>query len=288
MEKIILHCPMNISRSFSDMIKEFIQKKDKTEIIEVYVEPHRLEPENTLLKNIRAGNTPALYIGHATDFALLEQQDILDNFEMVPALPLAERLKKMGFEDSRHRLHPFTVIPYGVIYNKKLVGDKRVVGWQDFGDPQYCGKIRMPDRRRTISKVIDGAMKMYFPDSYEQFIANCTFNGSPIDVVNSVDEGEFYYGMVNIAFSRFSRLKNTDIIWMNEGAFCMPQVIAIGKGKYDMVRDIADYIFSPPVQNFMALQGFIPAVSGEVPAILKKENLKLIWKDWESFLKSTA
>lgn len=68
----------------------------------------------------------------------------------------------------------------------------------------------------------------------------------------------------------------------------MPQVIAIGKGKYDMVRDIADYIFSPPVQNFMALQGFIPAVSGEVPAILKKENLKLIWKDWESFLKSTA
>lgn len=285
-----MHCPMNISRSFSNMLREFIQEKGDgdNDNFEVFDEPHRLEHESALLKNIRGGNTPALYIGHATDFGRLQQQEILNNFEKLPDLPLAERLKSLGFEDSRQRFHPFTVIPFGVIYNKYLVGENRVLGWEDLNNPKYHGKIRIPDRERTISKVIESAMKMNFPDSYEQFIDNCTFNGSPIDVVNSVDEGEYHYGMVNIAFSRFSRLKNTGIIWMDEGAFCMPQVIAIGKGKYDMVREIVEYIFSQHVQDFMALQGFIPAVSGEVPSILKHEELRLIWNGWENFLKSTA
>ena len=288
MEKVLLHCPMNISRAFSNMIKEFVRKEDSGTEFEIYDEPHRLGGENTLLESVKEGRPPALYIGHATDFGRLSEQEISSSFEQISGLPLGENLQKLGFEDPCHYFHPFTVIPFGVIYNKNLVGEKRPVSWQDFQDPVYSGKIRIPDRERTISRVLVGAMKIFYPDNFEKFINNCVFQGSPIDVVNAVDQGEYHYGMVNIAFSRFSRLKNTDIMWVKEGALCMPQVLAVGKGKRRLVEKIIGYILSPPVQEFLALQGFIPAVSGAIPAILQKDDLHLIWEGWGEFLRVTA
>lgn len=290
MEKVLLHCPMNISRAFSNLIREFIQTdySDSNTEFEVYDEPHRLGSEDTLLASVKVGRPPALYIGHATDFGRLSAPEISANFEPIPDLPLAESLQRLGFKHNHNYFHPFTIIPFGVIYNKNLVVEKHPLSWQDFQDPVYSGKIRIPDRQRTISRVLTGTMKTLYPDTYEKFINNCVFQGSPIDVVNAVDQGEYHYGMVNVAFSRFSRLKNTGIMWIKEGAFCMPQVIAVGKGKRELVGKIIDYIFSPPIQDFFTLQGFIPAVSGEIPAVLQKDDLHLIWKGWEAFLKATA
>lgn len=288
LEKIIMHCPMNISRTLFNMVGEFVKQQGWEGEFEIIDEPHRLDHESNLLNSIRAGSAPALYIGHATDFGRLHEHDIQQYFEKITDLPLAQSLIELGFKDERNRFHPITVIPFGVICNNNQVGDGFPRHWLDFHDPKYNGKIRIPDRQRTISKVIEGTMKMKYPDSYEKFIANCTFKGSPIDVVNAVDEGEFQFGMVNIAFSRFSRLKNTRILWMEEGAFCMPQVVAVGKGKYEKVQRLVDYIFSREVQDFFAMQGFISAVSGEIPAVLQQQELDLIWNNWEDFLRFTA
>ncbi len=56
---------------------------------------------NILLKSIREGITPALYIGHATDFGRLGEIDILAHFEKLMELPLADNLKSLGFEDKQ-------------------------------------------------------------------------------------------------------------------------------------------------------------------------------------------
>lgn len=288
-EKIILHCPMNISRTLSNLIREFIKKEyGESRSLEIYDEPHRLGRESSLLKTVREGLPPALYVGHATDFGRMRQEEIAACFATVPDLPLGDSLINLGFKDSRRYFHPFTVIPFAVIYNKNLVKEELSKRWEDLHSTAYRGKIRLPDLERTISKVIVGAMKMKYPATCEQFLANCYFKGSPIDVVNSIDEGEYAYGMVNVAFSRFSRQKNTAVLWMEDGAFCMPQVIAVGKDKYEKVRKIVDYIFSEEVQKFFALQGFIPAASGEIPAILHRDNLKLIWNGWDEFIRSTV
>lgn len=290
MEKIILHCPMNMSRALFTMISEFAQKKYSPNGIEfeVYDEPHRLGQEDSLLSSIEEGRPPALYIGHATDFGRLSAAEINASFDKIPGLPLAESLQRLGFKHEEDFFHPVTVIPFGVIYNKGLVGDNRPLKWQDFQDAKYRAQILIPDRQRTISRVLVGTMKKLYPDSYEKFVDNCVFKGSPIEVVNAVDQGLYHYGMVNIAFSRFSRLKNTAIIWLEEGSFCMPQVLAVGKGKLELVKKIVDYILSPKLQDFFALQGFIPAVSGEIPAVLQKDSLQLIWQGWEMFLQATA
>lgn len=289
MEKILMHCPINISRAFSNLINEFIQKEyPDSQDFTIHDEPHRLNNEHTLTRWVKEGIAPSLYIGHATDFGRFSKQEITNSFDQITGLPLGKNLQEIGFEDTHHYFHPFTVIPFGVIYNKDLAGNSLPTSWSDFQTEAYNGKILIPDRERTISRVVLGTMKSLYPDTYKKFIDNCSFHGSPIDVVNSIDQGEYQYGMVNIAFSRFSRLKNTGIVWLKEGAFCMPQIVAIGKGKTEIVKKIVDYIFSPPIQDFLALQGFIPAMSGQIPEILNHEDLHLIWNGWEEFLKTTA
>lgn len=290
MEKIIMHCPMNISRAFSNLIREFIREEFSATdpAFEVYDEPHRLGSEDTLLTSVKESRPPALYIGHATDFGRLSAQALANNFEPLPDLPLGRYLRERGFEYERRYFHPITVIPFGVIYNKNLVGKAPPLSWQDFQQPRHFQKVRLPDRQRTISRVLAGAMKLLYPNGHADFMANCVFQGSPIEVVDSVDRGEYHYGMVNIAFSRLSRLKNTQILWLKEGSFCMPQVVAVGKGKQEAAGKIIDHILSPAVQDFFALQGFIPAVSGEIPAVLQKDDLHLIWEGWEAFFKATV
>ena len=124
MEKVLLHCPMNISRAFSNLISQFIQTEyyGSDAEFEVYDEPHRLGSEDTLLNSVKEGRPPALYIGHATDFGRLSAAEISASFELIPDLPLAESLQKLGFKDNHNYFHPFTIIPFGVIYNKDLMG----------------------------------------------------------------------------------------------------------------------------------------------------------------------
>ena len=82
MEKVLLHCPMNISRAFSNLIREFIQTdySDSDTEFEVYDEPHRLGSEDTLLASVKEGRPPALYIGHATDFGRLTKVGVVIAF----------------------------------------------------------------------------------------------------------------------------------------------------------------------------------------------------------------
>jgi ABC-type Fe3+ transport system substrate-binding protein len=288
MEKIIMHCPMNISRSIVNMVKEFVEQKYGQNIFELVDEPHRLGNDSNLVDSVKSSNPPALYIGQAVDFGELTKQEISDSFEVINNLPLRKELSKLGFTDSQGHLQVFTVIPFGIIYNKNIVSNFPIK-WADFLDSSYKGRVRIPDKQRTISKVIVSSIQEMFPDEYEKFLENCCFEGSPIDVVNSVDNGEYEFGMVNIAFSRFSRHKNTGIIWLPQGAYCMPLIIAVGKNKLEKVEKIVEYVFSEEIQNFLALQGFIPASPTiELPELVKENKCNIIWQGWDNFLSSTG
>ncbi len=286
MEKIIMHCPMNISRALVSMVREFVEQEYGQDVFTLVDEPHRLDHDSTLVSSIKSGKAPTLYIGQAVDFGELTTKEIGDSFEVMHDLPLRKELSDRGFNGKGY-LNVFTVIPFGIIFNKNNVS-RFPAKWSDFLDDYYKGRIRIPDRQRTVSKVIVFSMQEMFPKEYEKFLENCCFEGSPIDVVNAVDNGEYEFGMVNIAFSRFSRKKNTDIIWLEQGAYCMPLIVAVGKNKLGKVDKIVDYMFSKEVQNFLALQGFIPASPAvELPELLIKNNCNVIWQGWEKFLSST-
>ncbi|HHX86898.1 MAG TPA: ABC transporter substrate-binding protein [Firmicutes bacterium] len=109
--------------------------------------------------------------------------------------------------------------------------------------------------------------------------------GAPIDVVSAVDEGRYPLGITNIAFARISRNKNTRLIWPRDGMFCMPQVMVWSKNANENLLEIGDFLMSKPVQEYLALQAFIPA-SPEVgiPQLFTGHSLNLRWEGWESYL----
>lgn len=288
MEKIIMHCPMNISRSIVNMVSEFVEQEYGQGVFELVDEPHRLGSDSNLVDSVKNGNPPALYIGQAVDFGQLTEKQIADNFEMISDLPMRKELAELGFRYGQGHLQVFTVIPFGIIYNKNLVSSFPTK-WADFFDASYKGRVKLPDKQRTISKVIVSSIQEMFPDEYEKFLENCCFESSPIDVVNDVDNGEYEFGMVNIAFSRFSRHKNTRILWLPQGAYCMPLIVAVGKDKLGKVKEAVEYVFSEEVQKFLSLQGFIPASpTVELHEIVEENKCNVIWRGWDKFLSSVG
>lgn len=278
MEKILINCPLNINRSFTHMIKEFIKSTYDQDEFQVVHEQHRLDHDSTLLNDYESGNLPVLYIGMALDFAHLSTSEKADNFEPISGFPLGSELTDIGFRDSGEHFQVFAVVPFATIYNKNIVKHPPTK-WSDFRNEYYAGKIRFPVRQLPVARVITTNIQD------KEFLDNCVFAGSPIEVVNAVDKGEYEFGMVNLSFSRVSRHKNTQILWLAEGLYCMPLVIVVRKGQLAKVKKIINYVYSREIQEFLVQQSFIPALAQlPWPSILLENNNKIIWKGWNNFL----
>lgn len=289
MARVFLHCPLNITRSLAEMIGNFgrhLQEKNGMEV-KVEVQPHRPEEESLFKICVEKKELPDLIIGHVNDFAELPEGYLAEYFCSLPAhYPLRKELADIGFNDTKGYFHPFVIIPFAVFYNHNMLSEKDIpIVWEDLLDSRWRNSILMPDEYRVVSLIIRNFMESSYPDKFNEFKANVKYQGSPIEVVNAVDEGNYPLGITNIAWARFSRQKNTSLIWPQDGTFCMPQVIVWKKGADERLFEMGDYIMSQPVQEFLALQGFVP-VSPDVslPPLLNNNKFSLRWQGWEHFL----
>ncbi len=289
MARVILHCPLNISRTMEDLLKKRAQELEETNGIPIAVEmqPHRPTEEGIFQTYAEGGDIPDAMIGHVNDFAELPAGFLQEHFRAIPErFPLRKELREAGFEDKEAYFHPFVVIPFAMFYNTRLLTEAEAPkAWTDLSDDHWQGKIRMPDDYRVVSKVICSFMQSNYPEDYEAFQRNVTHSGAPIDVVNAVDEGSYSIGITNIAFARVSRYKNTRLIWPEDGIFCMPQVVVFSKRAPDELLELGDYLYSDEVQQYLAKQAFIPA-SPHVPliALYRDHLIRLNWESWEHYL----
>ncbi len=289
MARVLLHCPLNISRSLEEMMKEYgkiMEEKHGLEI-NVEVQPHRPTEEGLFKSYLEAADIPDLIVGHVNDFAELPERYLQEHFRALPGrFPLRQELVQAGFNDAQGCFNPFVVIPFAIFYNQNLLAQKDLPEvWEDLLDTRWRKKILMPDEYRMVSMIIRTFMKAHYPEKFADFQENVIYRGAPIDVVNSVDEGQYPLGITNIAFARISRNKNTRLIWPQDGLFCMPQVMVWNKKADERLLEMGDYLMSKQVQEYLALQSFVPA-SPEVaiPEMLTDHNLRLRWEGWEHYL----
>jgi ABC-type Fe3+ transport system substrate-binding protein len=263
-----------------------LQEKNGMEVT-IEVQAHRPEEESSFKLCVEKKDLPDLTIGHVNDFVELPDGYLAEYFASLPAhYPLRKELADNGFADMRGYFHPFVIIPFAVFYNHNILAPEDIPKvWEDLLNPRWRNSILMPDEYRVVSLIIRNFMSSYFPDRFSEFQDNVKYQGSPIEVVNAVDEGKYSLGITNIAWARFSRQKNTSLIWPQDGTFCMPQVMVWKKGADKRLFEMGDYIMSKPVQEFLALQGFVPA-SPEVPlpSLLNNNNFSLRWQGWEHFI----
>ncbi len=289
MARVLLHCPLNISRSLEEMMKEYCQKMGEKNRMQVKVEvqPHRPTEKGLFEMYLEKGDMPELIVGHVNDFAELPEGFLHKHFRSLPGrFPLRQELVKTGFTDPKGYFHPFAIIPFAIFYNQNLLEEKDLPRvWEDLLDARWRQRILMPDEYRMVSKIITTFMEAHYPDKFADFQQNVIHQGAPMDVVNAVDEGHYPLGITNIAFARISRNKNTRLIWPQDGIFCMPQVMVWSKKADERLLEIGDFLMSREVQEYLALQTFVPASPDiAIPQLLADHSFKLRWEGWEHYL----
>lgn len=289
MARVLVHCPLNISRSLEEMLKNFGCEMEKKHgiSVEVLTQPHRPTEEGLFQMYLKNGQLPEMVIGHVNDFAELPAGFLEENFRSLPGrFPLRPELVEAGFLDPKGYFQPFVVIPFAMFYNPNLLTENDLPClWEDLLEGRWQKKILMPDEYRMVSKIIRTFMQAHYPDRFADFQENIIHQGAPIDVVNAVDEGRYPLGITNIAFARISRNKNTRLIWPRDGIFCMPQVMVWSKKADDRLLEIGDFLLSGQVQEYLALQSFVPASPVvAIPKLLADHHFHLRWENWEHYL----
>lgn len=289
MAKVLLHCPLNISRSLEEMIREIsweLQRKyDLT--IDIIAQPHRPQEDSLFELLLRKKELPDLIIGHINEFANLPAAFINKYFSSVQErFHIRKELADLGFADKKGFFHLFAVIPFAMFYNKNILNEQEIPhSWVDILEDKWQQKIYMPDQFRIVSTIIRSFMKATYPERFASFQKNVVCKGSPVDVVKAINNGEYPIGITNIAFARISRNENTRLIWPADGMFCMPQVMVWSKEADQALLEIGDFLLSAKVQEYMALQGFIPVSEAvTIPKLITDNGFKLHWKDWKHYL----
>ena len=290
MATVFMHCPLNISRTLAKMMEEFCVELQKEHGISVRLEtqPHRPEDESMFKKYLDEGGLPDLTLGHVNDFAELPEGYLAEHCRPLPGrFPLRKELADLGFADDKGYFNPFVVIPFAAFYNREQVSESEVPRtWKELCGERWRNRIIMPDDFRMVSVIVRAFMAADYADEFKGFMENVTFQGSPLEAVNAVDEGRYHIGITNIAFARISSQKNIRIIWPKDGMFCMPMIMAWSKKAPEPLLKIGDFLLSATVQEYFALQSFVP-VSPEtpLPQLVAENNCNLRWKGWDSFLK---
>ncbi|HHU76793.1 MAG TPA: ABC transporter substrate-binding protein [Firmicutes bacterium] len=289
MAKILVHCPLNISRTLEEMLTGYCRgmEKEMGTRVELETQPHRPEEKGLLEQYIEDGDLPELIVGHVNDFAELPAGYLEEHFLSLPGRwPLRPELQKAGFYDPGGFFHTFVVIPFAMFYNINLLREDELPKvWGDLLEERWEKQILMPDDYRMVSKIIRTFMQAHHGERFADFERSTVCLGAPIDVVNAVDEGRFPLGITNIAFARISRHKNTRLVWPRDGLFCMPQVMVWNKNASPKLLDIGDFLMSRQVQDYLALQTFVPAASdAPIPQILADHHFSLRWEGWEQYL----
>lgn len=293
MARVFVHLPLNISRTMEEMLKEFGREMEKKHGIQVEIgsqiqcQRDNTSPgNNTPQPEVDEASIPDLIIGHVNYFSQFPENYLERYFRPLPGrFPLRPELAEAGFADPKGYFHPFVVIPFAIFYNPNLFAGKASPrGWEDLLDPCWQEKICMPDKHHMAPKMIRAYMQANYPEEYDAFLNNLVYQGAPINVVKAVEEGRYPLGITNISFARISRSANIRLLWPQDGMICMPQVMVWSKKADERLLEIGDFILSRPVQEYLALQTFVPA-SAEVaiPALLTENNFSLRWSGWDDF-----
>lgn len=291
MASIILNCPVNIRRSFSEMLKGFTQDLGEKTGIDISIKVQQRPDEPLLQQAIEAGEIPDVVIAHAVKLVDLGSEKIKEYFQPLPAcFPIRQEMIEKGFVDPSAYLNTFAIVPFVIIYNRHLIRDEDIPSkWEELIDSKWWGQVTAPFAHHVVSRLALDFIKYHFPDRYEGFMANTYFSKSPQETVIAVDEGRYPLGIMNISFAKFSRNKNVGFIWPEEGALCSPQVMVFKKDIDQRLLTVGDFLMSANMQEFFCKQDFIPAYSEiEISPEVLKNKCNFWWEGWDDYFNVLA
>lgn len=286
MASVFLHSPLNVNLSLAEMVKTAARDIGTKHGTSIEVESATChQRENGLLPGANF-HRDDMIITYSSDFAFVGREGAKDAFSPLSGeFPLREELASRGFTDPDGFYHPIFLIPLIMIYNHRMISEEQAPRkWEDLLEAKWHGKVLFPERHLPASRAILGLLRNLYPDRFETFLANIVFKGSPVDVKNAVDEGQYPLGINKVSFARFSRQQNVAMIWPEEGAFCLPNIMVWRRGVDKALLELGHYLRSAPVQDFFLRQGYLPVISG-LPMLPEAvlNDFRILWRGWDWF-----
>lgn len=193
-------------------------------------------------------------------------------------------LVERGFEEPSGYFVVFCLVPVVIIHHAAIKEPPR--SWKELAEPQWKGRVITFDMT-VIHRLLGIGMKEIIGDRTEEFMESIGFHGAPINVNHEVDSGQADVAIMPLPFARTSRQGNVRMLWPEDGAFVVPNVITFKKNPDQRAIDIGKYLLSDKVQRMMNSLGLIPVnPNADLPVQVTENNLNLRWHNWSEFIKA--
>ncbi len=274
-QNVLIFVPINIGRNLDNLLRKEISGVE-------FITPKSPGEELSLIKAalVEPASAPDVIISLNPE--LVKQQDMLGacgDYEPVEPLkfPLRSEFNQQ-FGVSGGYLQPLFLAPLIMIANGELNNPPQ--GWQDLME-RFHGRVIAP-AADTPAAMLFKAVAVNDMGKND-FAAELTCSGLPVDVIMSVNSGLFDVGIIPLPFARYNIAKNAKPVYPQEGALVLPQVGLIKRGAGKQAKATLDYLFGANIQRFFSqLGGMVPLRDGiPIPREIEKNNVKLYWQGWD-------
>ena len=290
MNRIVIHTPMNHRNALIEGLKQHLKEFHKKHGLETTIEtPSHNYSKNWLLEYLERNSSPDMIITHASDLAVLSSEKIAEIFAPFRnRFQLSTELEQQGFREPGGFLHPFALVPYVIICNTDMIEqENRPVKWEELFQPQWNNMITFPDAGTPISQIVLSFLYDYAPEKFQEFYPAVKFQSSVVEALKAVREGQYPLGIANIGFAKIMAQKNVVPIWPQDGAVCIPQIMAWSRQADPRLLELGDFMLSQPIQALFARQGFIPVNPTLPQQPHENGKCKLLWEGWDRYWEVT-
>lgn len=161
---------------------------------------------------------------------------------------------------------PYTIDGSVILANKKLIGDKKINGYEDLLDNDFKGKIATADPANSSSAFAQLTNMLLAKGGYEDkkawkyvedvfTLVDGKISSGSSNVYKSVADGEMTIGLTyeDPSVKLVSDGANVEIIYPEEGTVFLPASAAIinGAEHQDNAQKFVDYVISKEVQDIL-------------------------------------
>jgi len=181
--------------------------------------------------------------------------------------------------------HPAVIVPLVIIYNKENTQLDSEFLWSDFLHASYKGKVAIPSTAKPAGKtILKNYWFKYGEDGLKKSEENFVTLSNPAAVFDSVDRGEYPYGIIPLLFaSGPGKSGNIKMIIPDEGVMIIISYVAVKKNKLLFAEKfLSETLFSSVLQTIYAERGLMIPVHPEVSTSdrLFSKKVPMIYPDW--------
>ena len=229
-------------------------------------------------------NKPAIYMG--AGFIPFLTQQFNANYMQHPArCPNPYHFSKpemQQFKDPDDRFHIISVIPMVMVINHSIIEKKHApTSWKDLTNPAYKNNIAYPNEDKDLKNILLAYFyKLGGKEAVRAFAKNCMVELHPSQMIKSkrLENKPGIMIMPHFFANLANREKEFEIVWPQEGAFCIPLILIADNKMTPDEKTAYDFFFSKPCGDIFQNQGYFPSthqdVSNDLPG-------SLTWTGWE-------